>query len=333
MISVIVPVYRVEKYIRLCVESILGQTYPDFELILVDDGSPDSCGAICDEYAAKDTRVRVIHKENGGLSDARNAGLDIARGEYITFVDSDDYIAPNMLELLLNKLERYGADISVCGYRMVFEDSSETDELPEEDKDFCMTGPEALKPLLEGAPHMPVASWGKLYRAELFADIRFPVGRLHEDTFTTYRLVYKCGKVVCSGLRLYFYLQRVDSIMGRPFNPKRLDALAAGREIIGFVKEKRLPLKVEADCYYIMLNLLTLDALIRDPSPRRNIRYIRKVQFNIISKIPSAFKSARFDRWYRTIIITAALGWRAYASRERIINFLVRVKHFFKPLK
>ena len=180
-ISVIVPVYKVEKYLHECVDSILTQTFPDFELILVDDGSPDNCGKICDEYAEKDSRVRVIHQENQGLSGARNSGMDVARGEYIAFVDSDDRVDIRYLELLLAAVKD-GADVAVCRHK----EFTDGDSLPDWEGNASIQSygaVESLVLLYDGSPRMPVNAWCKLFRRGRINDTRFPVGRLHEDPF------------------------------------------------------------------------------------------------------------------------------------------------------
>lgn len=223
MTSIIVPIYKVEDYLPRCVESLLGQTDGNFELILVDDGSPDRCGIICDEYAAKDPRIFVIHKENGGLSDARNAGLEIARGEYIAFVDSDDWVSPRYLELLRQGLETTGSDICECGILRTggasCPEAAET--LPE-----VFDTVTALEQLIrDGKFHQYV--WNKLYRRETVGDIRFPVGKTNEDEFWTYQVFGRAQRVARIDGILYNYFQRPGSIMGAGYSLKRLDGLEA----------------------------------------------------------------------------------------------------------
>ncbi|WP_310549814.1 glycosyltransferase [Paenibacillus glufosinatiresistens] len=220
-ISIIVPVYRVEAYIRKCVDSILAQTYTRYELILVDDGSPDGCPAICDEYAARDARVRVIHKTNGGLSDARNRALDQAKGTYIGFVDSDDWIAPTMFEELHRAAETSGADIAVCCHY-----EAAGDEL-KRINDFSgypavLSRTEALGELLLDRRIQNLA-WDKLYRRELFEDVRYPAGMAFEDIPTTYRLFLKADRVALVDRALYYYVQRKESISGTYTLAKRVD--------------------------------------------------------------------------------------------------------------
>lgn len=214
MISVVVPVYNVKEYLKKCVSSILGQTYVDFELLLIDDGSLDGSEILCDDLAREDTRICVIHQKNAGLSAARNTGLDNAKGEYVTFVDSDDYISSTFLEDTLKAIEKSGKKIACCPFAYKYEDREE--RLAKQDEIF--SNDEALKELyaakLPLAQKVYVMSWGKLYDARLFEGFRFPIGRLHEDTATTYKLIDKSNGVVFVSSAEYFYLQRSDGIMG-----------------------------------------------------------------------------------------------------------------------
>lgn len=209
-ISIIVPVYKVEPYLRRCLESIVNQTYRNLEIIVVDDGSPDHCGAICDEYAAKDERMKVIHQANRGLSSARNTALTVMTGNYVGFTDSDDWIEPNMFEILLKEIERNKADIAVCGRYKEYPDHRETIEWP---GIRIMDKEEALGELLQNEKLQNLV-WDKLYRRELFEDIWFPVGKTFEDIAVMYRLFLRSKKVVCVPEVMYHYFQRSDSIVG-----------------------------------------------------------------------------------------------------------------------
>lgn len=228
-ISVIVPVYKVEKYIRDCIDSILAQSFNNFELILIDDGSPDQCGLICDEYAGTDKRIKVIHQENGGLSAARNAGLDVMTGNYVTFVDSDDIIAPNYLEVLYQHIVYYNCDISVCTYLSFKSDAFFNDSNGCDLNVTTLTGRDAVIQLYSESPYIcvSVAAWGKLYRNMLFKNIRFPLGKIHEDQFIIPIILYSTEQIVICKDRLYGYRSRIDSIMNSPFNVKRYDDLEA----------------------------------------------------------------------------------------------------------
>lgn len=236
LISVIVPVYKVEEYIYRCVYSILAQSFKDFELILVDDSSPDNCGKICDEYAQKDKRITVIHKENGGLSDARNTGIDWAlknsNSNWITFIDSDDWIHVDYLKLLYNAVKENNVDISVCGYvSTTGEDdlhtkNSEINTLLCTPEDFFINN-----------SINAVVTWGKLYKKSLWNDIRYPYGKIHEDEFTTHKLLFKCSQIAFVDAVLYYYYTNFNGIMGKRWTPKRLEALDAIESRMLFFKD------------------------------------------------------------------------------------------------
>lgn len=220
-ISVIVPVYKVEKYIRKCVDSILAQTFIDFELWLVDDGSSDNSGAICDEYAQKDSRVKVIHKKNGGLSDARNAALDVMQGKYVFFVDSDDWISEDALEIMHTALERTGAKVATGNIVSIYEDGTENALYAPVQDEKILVGEEMLTTLLR--PN----AWNRLYDAELFRALRYPVGRLYEDVFTYHKILAQIDRMVLVGRNTYYYLIRGGSIMNSEYNIKFTDIVDA----------------------------------------------------------------------------------------------------------
>ncbi len=233
LISVIVPVFEVEKYLRECIESILNQTYTNLEIILVDDGSPDKCGEICEEYAKTDNRIIVIHQENKGLSSARNRGLDIATGDYIGFVDSDDKIAPDMFEILLNNLKQYDADISICGFYRLYEDGRCIKEKQSVQGVRLLDRDEALLHLLEDKD-MHSHVWNKLFKHDFWKDVRFPVGRNLEDVATTYLLFDNAEKIVTCDTPLYYYVQRPDSIIRTRNCRLEWDRFCAYRERLAY---------------------------------------------------------------------------------------------------
>lgn len=235
-ISVIVPVYMVESYLHRCVDSILSQTFVDFELILVDDGSPDNCGAICDEYAAKDSRIRVIHQKNGGLSAARNAGLDVAREEYYAFVDGDDWIHPQFLELLYSAVKKHGLLMACCNIARVADEKEAVIDLlfPV----VLVKLPDEVYINIKGTRVVPSACRILCHR-DLFKNIRFPVGYLSEDLFTTYKLYFQCEKIACVDAPLYFYFQRQGSIMLSKWNEEKLKTLTKYRELIAFFSSRQ----------------------------------------------------------------------------------------------
>ena len=224
-ITVIVPIYKVESYLDKCVQSIVNQSYRNLEIILVNDGSPDNCGAMCEAWAAKDGRIKVIHKENGGLSDARNAGLAIATGELISFIDSDDWIEPEFLQTLYDALVAQNAQIAECAIHLV----------DEEGKILRSRGPakcesigkiEALRRLvMEDGVYQTV--WNKLYRRQVIAGILFEKGKYNEDDFWTYQIFDRIECLALVDKPLLNYLQRGGSIMGEGYSLKRLDGLEA----------------------------------------------------------------------------------------------------------
>ena len=235
-ISVIVPVYKVEAFLARCVDSILAQSYGDFELILVDDGSPDNCGAMCDAYAGKDSRIHVIHQKNGGLSAARNTGIDWvfrnSGSRWLAFVDSDDWVHPEYLRTLLETAEAENCLISACGfYRSAGEPIPEDDEREsltlEAEEYYCGDFHEGVT----------AVAWNKLYHRSLFRKLRYPVGKLHEDEFTTYQAIFAAGKVAVTPVRLHAYYSNPDGIMNAQWSPKRMHMLEAFDAQIAFARE------------------------------------------------------------------------------------------------
>ncbi len=234
MISIIVPVYNVNKYLLESVNSILNQTYRDLEIILVDDGSTDESGIMCDDIANRDIRVKVIHKKNGGLSDARNVGIENATGSYIGFVDSDDWIDTDMYETMLKRIEQTDADICVCGYYREFIGLT-ISNYPSDNNTYDSA--EALATLFRGEEFQDHA-WSKLYKTDLFKSIRFPVGLIYEDIRTTYRLFKECTKICTVSKPLYHYRQRKSSIVRSSFNERQIQMLDATKEIFQNDSEK-----------------------------------------------------------------------------------------------
>lgn len=229
LISVIVPVYKVEKYLDRCVESIAAQSYRNLEIILVDDGSPDKCGGMCDSWAAKDQRIQVIHKQNGGLSDARNAGIQVSTGEYLVFVDSDDSIAPEMIERLYTAAQSNNTKMALCNVLCVDEiglPTGESDGSPIQNE--CLSAEQVLPRFYQEKGLFYIVAWNKLYHRSLFIDGTFPVGKWHEDEFVAAQLIWKAGHVACIDYMGYQYVtHRVGSIMSAKNDVRHLDALEA----------------------------------------------------------------------------------------------------------
>lgn len=254
-LSVIVPIYKVEEYLECCLESIINQTYKELEIILVNDGSPDRCIDICNRYKNLDNRIIIINKENGGLSSARNKGLDVATGKYIAFVDSDDYIKVDMYENLIRIVEKEKADIVQCGFQRVHEEGEVLNQwIPK--LGILNTKKEILNAYFEeGGIHSVV--WNKLYKKDLFKDIRMVEGRNNEDTMVTPEILLRANKVINIDSVYYNYLQRDNTIMSSKFNEKKLDKIYAGKYVISLCNRELKEYICHANVYNC-LNIIQL---------------------------------------------------------------------------
>lgn len=291
LISVIVPVYKVEEYLDECIASVAAQTYKNLEIILVDDGSPDNCPQMCDAWAEKDGRIRAIHKSNGGLSDARNTGLDVATGDYIAFVDSDDYIKPDMMEKLFAAISEQNADIAACGILNCEGDRQVTWGC----RDFSGTSEQVLAMLYNDAAY-PVAAWNKLYRRICWKTLRFPVGKTCEDAFTTYRLVHDANRIVMISEALYCYRIRPGSIMTSTFSLKKMDEEEAWRCNYQFIEKHYPNLKKNAFDFYlqrvnVLIHTMTEEDQKSFSEQHRMLKNILKESF-----------------WY--VLFGSLLGWK-----------------------
>lgn len=232
LVTVIIPIYKVEQYLNRCVDSVLSQTYFNLDIILVDDGSPDRCGEICDSYK-NDSRVRVIHQDNKGLSGARNAGLEIAKGEWVTFIDSDDFVANNYVECLLSLCYKYSVNVSQCGVvrgkESVF--SEESEETKERKWDFHILYSSS------GREYRTVA-WAKLYKLFLFDSLRFPEGKINEDEDTVFKVLYNAGEIAITNQHLYYYYMSSESILRSPRKKMRFDVVSIYDDRINFLTNK-----------------------------------------------------------------------------------------------
>ncbi len=258
LISIIIPVYNVETYLKKCIDSVLNQTYTHLEIILVDDGSNDRSGQICDEYAKKDDRILVIHKKNGGLSEARNVALDVMSGRFVTFVDSDDYIEKEMIEILYKLKVGYDANVSCVGFEKIF-DGKEVKRKYRIRKEIIRvySGNDAIEEFLY-KKNVDTSAWGKLYNAEDFKEIKYPVGMIFEDLATTYKIFEDKSKIVCSNLQLYYYVQRSESIVHDKFSIKRFDRIIITKQILTWAKQKTKALENAAIARLFIADIQTL---------------------------------------------------------------------------
>lgn len=302
LISIIVPIYNVEDYLDRCVESIVNQTYNNLEIILVDDGSPDNCSQMCDSWAEKDNRIKVIHKENGGLSDARNAGLKIATGEIVSFIDSDDWIELDMFEKMLNRMKKDNSDMVSCGVKWVEEDGTVIRDVTSEDE--VLDTETAMRELLNDNK-LKQHVWNKIYKYDLIKDIPFEKGKYHEDVFWSYQIVGRTKKVSVVKESFYNYMQRSNSIMGESYSVKRLDALDANMLRCEYIKEHFPELYDNAlyvyigSCHYqlqyavranqpkeVIDNILDRTPYRKTGHPTRVISFKQKIWFCLFTYLP-----------------------------------------------
>lgn len=264
LVTIVIPVYNVEKYIERCLNSIIRQTYNNIEIIIVNDGTEDKSIEICKKIQLKDNRIKIINQKNAGLSAARNTGIRNASGKYICFIDSDDFVNKEYVRLLLESLIKNDADISVCDFLYINEEGHTWSRKIKKAKLYSNT--EAIRDLLVGIQNTEVMTWNKLYKLNLFKDnnIYFPEGKLHEDNFTTYKLYYYSRSISMIQNKLYYYLQRNSSIMGRRFNTRRMDILQALEETKDFFKEKNINFDIELECYEAIIKINILNNMITD---------------------------------------------------------------------
>ena len=286
-ISVIVPVYNVEQYLERCVDSIINQTYKNLEIILVNDGSTDNSGQLCDELAKKDDRIRVIHKKNGGLSDARNVGIDEAEAELVGFIDSDDYIDEDMYEVLINNLKAANADLSMCGHYDVYNNVPESQV--SDKKTWELSTQEAIKMVME-AKILSVTAVNKLYKKSLFSELKFEIGKIAEDAFIMIKLLDKCNKIVATNEKKYYYVHRENSITTQKFSLKFLNVIEAYEQNKEIILEKYPELKEVAQmrmnwAYFYVLDRLLLDKEYND----------KKLENKLISYLKDHSKSILRD--------------------------------------
>lgn len=318
LVSVIIPVYKVEPYLRECLDSVVNQTYYNLEIILVDDGSPDGCPKICDEYAENDSRIKVIHKENGGLSDARNKGLDIATGKYITFVDSDDVIHKTYVESLYDNLKKTNSFISVCQLA-TFKDFQIIKKVEIDCEQYVLSGSEAVQDLYERLCGLKkqksfgvsVTACGKMFARKFFSNIRFPYGMLHEDDAVSPKVLYQSNRVCVISSQLYYYRVTENSITNSPFSIKRYDCLEATESCAIFFRdkdEKKLYelASIRKKCLLYQYAFLAKHNGVYSEVPKQyHVHFVRDIFFlkkylNLSWKVPAAFYFPKLYKKYLT---------------------------------
>ena len=316
LVSVIVPIYNVENYIDKCVESICNQSYENIEVILVDDGSPDQCPTICDEWGRRDSRVRVVHKKNGGLSSARNAGIALAKGSYLAFIDGDDFVSKDYIETLIYACEENNVKVSACGYVEYYSENKQIIRCGE--STYAISGEEAIKDIFTMKNDIHVVAWNKLYAKELFEenDILYPVGKIHEDVFTTYKFFANVDKVIYVNKPCYYYVQREGSIINQSFNPKRLQLLDAIEDIRPFVNEHS-PIYDTEFAFYTFLNYLTVINSMAD-SDYKDRKMYKKIVSMIDTVVPQIRQTKYLSKKYILTLLFLKSGMTGFYMIRKI---------------
>lgn len=258
-VSIIVPIYKVEKYLNKCIDSIVNQTYNNLEIILVDDGSPDNCPKICDEYAKKDNRIKVVHKQNKGVSSARNTGLDISTGDYIMFIDGDDYIELNMIECMLKNMFDNNVDIVICNINYVFK---EKEFIKYNESDQILNNYEAMKEFISDGIVQAVV-WNKLYKKSILKNMKFVINKVHEDELFSYEVISRVNNIYYNSNAFYNYVQREDSITGK-FSIKRLDGVDAAYQIMNSMKENYPSLYIQEKINFLNLCIYSYQMILKN---------------------------------------------------------------------
>lgn len=318
LISVIVPVYKVEAYLDKCIASIAGQTYRNLEIILVDDGSPDGSGAICDAWAEKDSRIRVIHQKNAGAGAARNTGLDAATGEIVSMIDSDDYLEAHMYQHLYSLMAE-DVDIAECAITL-----TEEEDLQMEDG----SGAEILYAAREEAMRLHIRDEifcqtppNKLYRRSAIADARFPVGNLIDDEFFTYKVIGNSRRLVHSSAVMYAYRQQPGSAMHKPYSLRRLQGLTAKRQRLDYLKEKLPQLEYEARFDLFFTSLYAMQGCLNSLS-KEDMAQARKIIGDTVAAVTPLETNPEASKLKNLLLKMAQVNFEGTA---KLLNFLIRI--------
>ena len=322
-VSVVVPVYKVESYIHKCLDTIMNQDFTEYEVVLVDDGSPDSCGEICEKYASGRQNVKVIHQSNQGLSAARNNGVVESSGEYILFVDSDDYISADCVSFLYSIAKKHNADISIAKMLKVWNDDGNTD-FTSDVKELVMGPGEALKEMCY-TYKFGGFSQNKLYRRELVERYPYPVGRLYEDIATTHKIMGDAQKIVFGNKYTYFYRQSGTSIMRSKFNPKQLDGLEFVKEQLRYIEE-RYPEAKDAAIYKCAARIHNYMYTLLDGSKMSRETY-RMLRSELKQYLPIVLRDRYVKKSFKIRCITIMAGYIPMKYMCAITNKMVERKY------
>ncbi len=310
LVSIVLPVYGSEAFLPACLDSILSQTFRDFELILVDDGSPDRCGEICDEYAKKDARIRVFHTENGGSSAARNYGIDRARGQYLGFIDSDDRIEPDMYQLLYDNLIKEDADLSMCGLADIY--GGEVINPVKDPVYLVMDSEQAIRTVFE-AKLTSVTPVNKLYKKELFEGIRYPVGEdSGEDASIIVDLLLRCKKSVLTTEQKYYYIHREGSITTREYRSSDRSVIHAYQKNYKLIKEHMPSLLPEARMRLCWAYFFVLDKLLISSNRKEHKREERELVAFLRRHTRAVLRDPRFNRTRKLAMVFLRINTGLY---------------------
>ena len=306
LVSIVVPVYNVEQYLEKSINSIINQSYKKIEIIIVNDGSTDGSLEICNSFKKKDNRIEIISKQNGGLSDARNVGIERAKGKYITFIDSDDYIDDNYVEAMISSIKENDSDICIASHRVLYPNTI-IDKSTKQN--YVANSKEILSKMLYD-DGIDVSAWAKLYKTELLSSIKYPVGRLYEDSATTYKLIDSATKICVNSVPIYNYIVRANSIANVKFNEKKFDLIKSTEEMTDYIKSKYPELEKGCKRRLVYAYLSTLTQLARSnekdkKAEKKLIKFIRKNGLSVLfdKKTP---KRDKFG------IISSFLGFKIY---------------------
>lgn len=320
LISIIIPVYNAEQYLPRCLNSVTGQTYQNLEIILVNDGSTDNSKTIMESYADKDNRIRIIHKENGGLSTARNAGLDIVHGAYITFIDSDDWVHKEYVESLYHNLVNFHADIVGVGLQKIWDISKQPVKVSKQIKVFEYDSEQAIEQMWY-QKNIDNCACGKLYRTSLFQTVRYPVGKLYEDLATTYRLFWKADKIVNISEKLYFYFQHTDSIMSRSFDKRNMDRIFVSEELLNWACGQSEAVRDAAEVRFFVSNIQVLREI---PIEKEYSKEISMIQDNIKKYRKKVWKNKEAKTSIRCIACFSVLDIRVLKQLGHLYKMIYR---------
>jgi len=318
LVSVVIPVYNVEKYIKDCITSVIGQSYNNLQIIIINDGSNDKSEDICNEFAKKDSRIIFIQKQNGGLSDARNVGINNANGEYIVFIDSDDYISPNFIEIMLTESIKNQSDIVACSYYKTSEHGSSP--VTKNIEIIKLTNTEAVIDVLSPKSICEVMTWNKIYKTRLFKEykITFPVGKIHEDNFTTFRLFYYANNVLFINLPLYYYRQRANSIMSQGFSERSINMIEAAEYARQWLNGKGLDFQKDIEANYLSAVITYANLLVE--SKINDNKYWGHTYF-VKKNIQTIFTNEKISVKNKFILSILLFGRKTYVVMRHAYKF------------